>query len=318
LAFSLRPGYADHDNLSAIKYFGEAVALDPKFALAWAWLARENALGYGHRSLDHFRNALQLDPRNASLVELQAETLATLRQYEAALKAYDQLLDIIPGNSTATANKARILQDEGDLSAAAATLSSQHPDPYSNVFDAQIDQWVYERRYTEAIAALKTALASAVPLPRPVIKIYTKTDLARLEQLSGDIGSARAAFQQVQNDLEALYRSDPENWEMTWRLAWISAALGDIPKALALARRLVEMWPISRDAFVGTWAHERLAIILAQAGEKDLALKELAISAQNPVGIRYGNLKFDPFWDPLRGDARFEKIVTSLAPKEVK
>ena len=23
-----------------------------------------------------------------------------------------------------------------------------------------------------------------------------------------------------------------------------------------------------------------------------------------------------PFWDPLRGDLRFEKIVASLAPKE--
>jgi hypothetical protein len=26
-------------------------------------------------------------------------------------------------------------------------------------------------------------------------------------------------------------------------------------------------------------------------------------------------LKLFPFWDPLRGDPRFEKIVQSLAPK---
>jgi hypothetical protein len=30
----------------------------------------------------------------------------------------------------------------------------------------------------------------------------------------------------------------------------------------------------------------------------------------------YGQLKLMPFWDPLRGDSRFEKIVASLAPKE--
>jgi hypothetical protein len=29
-------------------------------------------------------------------------------------------------------------------------------------------------------------------------------------------------------------------------------------------------------------------------------------------------LKLFPFWDPLRGDPRFEKIVTSLAPKDAK
>jgi hypothetical protein len=27
-------------------------------------------------------------------------------------------------------------------------------------------------------------------------------------------------------------------------------------------------------------------------------------------------LKLFPFWDPLRGDPRFEQIVASLAPKE--
>jgi len=28
------------------------------------------------------------------------------------------------------------------------------------------------------------------------------------------------------------------------------------------------------------------------------------------------DLRFDPFWDPLRGDPRFEKIVASRAPKQ--
>src|SRR5206468_5941185 len=37
LAYSLRPNYALEDNLDAIKYLGEAVKSDPKFALAWAW-----------------------------------------------------------------------------------------------------------------------------------------------------------------------------------------------------------------------------------------------------------------------------------------
>jgi hypothetical protein len=32
--------------------------------------------------------------------------------------------------------------------------------------------------------------------------------------------------------------------------------------------------------------------------------------------LSYGALKLHPVWDPLRGDARFEQIVESLAPKE--
>jgi hypothetical protein len=34
-----------------------------------------------------------------------------------------------------------------------------------------------------------------------------------------------------------------------------------------------------------------------------------------PSTVSYGQLKLLPFWDPLRGDPRFEKIVASLAPK---
>jgi hypothetical protein len=31
--------------------------------------------------------------------------------------------------------------------------------------------------------------------------------------------------------------------------------------------------------------------------------------------VSYGQLKLEPYWDPLRGDPPFEKIVASLAPK---
>jgi hypothetical protein len=34
-----------------------------------------------------------------------------------------------------------------------------------------------------------------------------------------------------------------------------------------------------------------------------------------PSPLSYGQLKLLPFWDPLRGDPRFEKIVASLEPK---
>ncbi|HYY14066.1 MAG TPA: hypothetical protein VE758_06500 [Chthoniobacterales bacterium] len=35
-----------------------------------------------------------------------------------------------------------------------------------------------------------------------------------------------------------------------------------------------------------------------------------------PGVLSYGRLKLLPWWDPLRGDLRFDQIVASLAPKE--
>ena len=59
-------------------------------------------------------------------------------------------------------------------------------------------------------------------------------------------------------------------------------------------------------------------MIAAWVGEKETALQYLAGNAQSYGGqtvASYGALKLLPFWDPLRGDPQFEKIVGSLAPK---
>jgi hypothetical protein len=60
---------------------------------------------------------------------------------------------------------------------------------------------------------------------------------------------------------------------------------------------------------------EYFAIIAAWVGEKDLACEQLASGLRYPSFRSYGRLKLLPWWDPLRGDPRFEKIVNSLAPK---
>ena len=60
---------------------------------------------------------------------------------------------------------------------------------------------------------------------------------------------------------------------------------------------------------------EYLAMIAAWVGDNDLACEQLATVIRYPGSLGYGQLKLSPFWDPLRGDPRFEKIVASLAPK---
>jgi hypothetical protein len=58
-----------------------------------------------------------------------------------------------------------------------------------------------------------------------------------------------------------------------------------------------------------------LAMIAAWVGDKNLACEQLAIAIHPPSTVTYGQLKLLPFWDPLRGEPCFEKIVASLAPK---
>jgi len=59
----------------------------------------------------------------------------------------------------------------------------------------------------------------------------------------------------------------------------------------------------------------RLAMAYAWLGEKDPAIERLTNLAQTPGGPDYGQLKFDPAWASLHGDARFVQIVDGLQPR---
>ena len=78
----------------------------------------------------------------------------------------------------------------------------------------------------------------------------------------------------------------------------------------------MDLLPITKNAQAGAEMLTNLAITYAWAGEKDLALKQLEEIVRIPSLVSYGRLRLQPFWDPLRGEPRFEKIVSSLAPKE--
>ena len=101
-------------------------------------------------------------------------------------------------------------------------------------------------------------------------------------------------------------------------LGFIDAGLGRKEEAIREAHRAMELLPVAKDSINGPLMVQYAAIIAAWVGEKDFACDRLA-SVAPTTGIgpgSYGQLKLMPYWDPLRGDPRFEKIVASLAPKE--
>ena len=82
----------------------------------------------------------------------------------------------------------------------------------------------------------------------------------------------------------------------------------------------MDLVPLAKDAVAGTYMIQYFAVIAAWVGEKDLALQYLqqAVHLPSYTITTYGQLKLLLFWDPLRGDPRFEKIVASLAPENSK
>src|SRR5204862_6472197 len=131
----------------------------------------------------------------------------------------------------------------------------------------------------------------------------------------GDTESAQSTFMAARSTEEKIVSEQPDYAPAWSRLGLIHAALGHKDEAIRAGRRACELLPLTKDALDGASYVKNLAMIYAWVGEKDLALEQLAKSAQIPGGLTYGELKLYPQWDSLRNNPRFEKIVASIAPK---
>jgi serine/threonine-protein kinase len=161
-----------------------------------------------------------------------------------------------------------------------------------------------------ALAALPIAgcYDDTIPFPR----VWCEGVVA---QMRGDKAAARAAFNSARIEAAKLVGEQPDYAEAHCVLGVVDAALGHKEDAIREGRRAVELLPVTKDAIIGPNLAEYLALIYAWTGEKDLAFEQLAGAARIPSSVSYGELRLHPYWDPLRGDPRFDKIVASLAPK---
>jgi len=136
-----------------------------------------------------------------------------------------------------------------------------------------------------------------------------------INRTANDDTKARLAFVAARLEQEKIVQAEPNYGPAICALGLIDAALGRKEEALREGRRAVELLPVKKDAVGGAEILKYLAIIAAGVDDRDFAYEQLAIVTNRPSPISYGQLKLLPFWDPLRGDPRFEKIVVSLAPK---
>ena len=95
-----------------------------------AYVARRR--GQWDRSEAYFKEAEQLNARDANLLIQHALSYISLRRFPEALRKLDQVLNITPDDVSILALKAAIAQAEGDLPRAAALLTP----PHSNADDS--------------------------------------------------------------------------------------------------------------------------------------------------------------------------------------
>ena len=217
-----------------------------RFLRCWPLSRGGAASGTGAKS--YFNQTERLDPRNVNLLGQHAQLYIELRRFPEALRKFDQVLDIMPGDVDTLAAKAAIAQAEGDLPRASALLAFIHPpaeDPQA--LETQMYQAILERRPVQIIPRLKEILAK----PDPALGSITgelRFYLGWAQDVAGDHTAAQESWRQARSELEPFLKEQPENFSLMGDLALTSMGLGDKAAAFKLIERAMAVIPIEKDA----------------------------------------------------------------------
>jgi len=316
LAHHLYQGYLDYDRARAELAIAQRTLPNDPFIFVVAGIM-DRRQGRWAESTRNLERVIELDPRNSYAFQNLSFNYQDLRRYADMAAVLDHALAIAPKDVHMRVERALIdldwRADSRPLHTTIEAILVEDPGAAATLANHWLVLALCERDPIAAAQAL-VALSDNTFGPE-VIPLYRPFGEGVVARVRGDAAAARAAFTVARVQQEEATRAQPDYAPALCALGLIDAGLGRKEEALREGRRAVELLPVARDSLGGADMIQGFAIICAWIGEKDLALQQLAISAQIPGGVTYGQLKLHPFWDPLRGDPRFEKIVASLAPK---
>src|SRR5262249_38659205 len=172
---------------------------------------------------------------------------ARLRQFPAALKLYDRVLDIIPNDPDRMAEKAGIYQAEGKLEEAAKFLTEVNGQtPSATAFVAKIKQLRLERNQGEAVRLLQTR-QTQFHFTSEFDKGVNQLLLAWTQRLASDTAGAKVTAEQARNTLGQLCKNQPDNANLAGMLSLATAVLEEKNSALNEIQRAIMLLPRAKD-----------------------------------------------------------------------
>lgn len=316
-AENLYDGYLDYDDsLAELKVARQSLPNDPRVFELKGYIERRQ--GKLEEALHSLERSVELDPRNILMIQQIGATYHYLRRYAEENSMYNRAQAIEPNDLGTKVGRARVdldwKADPRPMHELIDSVRATEPGAIKRIADSWTVCALAER---DAAGARQAVIAAGenTPLNQNAVHFSGSFVDGLVARMTGDNARARSAFLAARAEQEQSVRLQPNYAPPLCVLGVIDAALGRKEEALREGRHAVELLPVEKDLGNGALMLEYLAIIAAWLGDKDLACEELSTVIRYPGFLSYGELKLLPFWDPLRGDPRFEKIVAALAPK---
>jgi TolB-like protein/class 3 adenylate cyclase/Tfp pilus assembly protein PilF len=318
-AFHLYNGYLNYDAaLAELEVARRSLPNDSRIFFLTGLIQRR--LGRWEESTRSLERAIELDPRSLNTLDNIGDSYGMTRRYAEQKSTLDRMLTVESSDAVKAARafvEVDWKADTGPLHQLIDEMRTTNPAAMPKISGL----WLLCALAERDVAAAKDALLASgeFPLGRNAVNFTRPFVEGVIARMTNDEHNAQLAFTAARAKQEKTVQAEP-NYGPAWCvLGVIDAALGRKEEALREGRRAVELLPVEKDPVNGMVMLKYLAMIAAWVGEKDLACEQLATAIRCPTSgndLSYGELKLMPFWDPLRGEPCFEKIVASLAPKD--
>ena len=294
--------YSEAGWTSSIRYYEQALKLDPNYALAYCGIADTYAYMGGvvmpskeavAKEKEFAEKAIELDPDLAEAHLSFACAFGGAFDWQNALVEFDRAIELNPNLAWAYEIYAWFLGGLGRLDdAIAKDKRAIELDPLNSFFQAALAYFLYHaRRYDDAIVQIKKTLEldPASTLARHLLGCCILW--------KGDTAGAIREFQQSKLIVTGAWYQG--------LLGYAYAICGDRPKAEQILRELEEM---GKQQYVNSSA---FAAIYLGLGEKEKALDWLDKCYENQESACW-LLKVDPIYDSVRNEPRFQALVTKI------
>jgi serine/threonine protein kinase/Tfp pilus assembly protein PilF len=319
-ACHLYNGYLDYDGaLAELEVARRSLPND-------SWILRlmgsvQRRQGRWEESTRNFERAIELDPRDLRILTQTAGSYGMFRRYAEQKSKLDRALTVEPNNVEVKAERASVEVDWKADTGPLHQLIDEIRATNSAAVPKIADRWLLCALAERDLSAAKDALVASGEFPLETENVHFPRPFVEgvIARMTNDEHKAQLGFTAARAKQEKTVEAQPYYAPGWCVLGVIDAALGRKEEALREGRRAVELVPVEKDSINGLVMIKYLAMSAAWAGDKDFACEQLGTAVRYPTSgleLSYGELKLMPWWDPLRGDPRFEKIVASLAPKQ--
>ncbi len=266
----------------------------------------ERRLGHWKAAIRDGEKAVELDPQSPFIINELVESYISVRRFTDAERLADKgIKAMVTQSGYLWGLKSQALLGMGRIKEAGAVLENS-PADMSHLYRS-----VMVAMFAGDFPRAFQLLANATPLEKESDTVpFFDGIVARAQH---NAARARSSFQLARDRMTMKLREHPDDAELISNLSVADAGLGLKENALHEARRAIELCPLSRDAVDAPGYQTMLALVYAWTGEHDAALTQLEKIVRMPRGPDYGELRFNPWWDEIRTDPRFDTLLSQAA-----